>query len=390
MTLTLDNLAFLTSPDGESLLAQLAHEDLSDNQLLPLLMRLRRDYPAEQAGAALSLAQLRLKAVGKFGLVAQKMFFTPDALEQASHPLVSAYRSAQVQGQQVIDAGCSIGADSLALAQAGHSVTGVDLDPLRVALARLNAEALGVAVDFVIGDVTEALPEGDSVFFDPARRDTEGRRLHDVEQYLPPLSTLKGWIVPYIAVKLSPAVALSQLTAYGGSVEFISVGGELKEAILWLGYTDHSAFKATLLQGEQRHHWQSGPERIIAPLDQPRGWLLEPDPALLRAGLVGDLALQLGAAQLDSTIAYLTSDDQPDSPWVRGWRIRDWMPFHLKRLRAYLRENNVGHVTVKKRGFPMTPEEIIPRLKLKGSTSCTLVLTRLQGEPIVMICENFS
>lgn len=390
MTLTLDDLAFLTSPSGESLLAQLAHEDLSETQLLPVLMRLRRDYPAEQAGAALSLAQLRLKAVAKFGPAAQAMFFTPDALEQASHPLVSVYRSAEVQGQQVIDAGCSIGADSLALAQAGHAVIGMDLDPLRVALARLNAAALGLAVDFVVGDVTETLPEGDSVFFDPARRDAAGRRLHEVEQYQPPLSTLKRWSARKIAVKLSPAVALSQLAAYGGSVEFISVSGELKEAILWLGYAERPAFKATLLQGEQRHHWQSGMERISAPLDQPRGWLLEPDPALLRAGLVGDLAVQLGAAQLDSTIAYLTRETLPDSPWVRGWRIRDWMPFHLKRLRAYLRENNVGRVTVKKRGFPMTPEEIIPRLKLKGNTSCTLVLTRLQGEPIVLICDNFS
>jgi SAM-dependent methyltransferase len=390
MTMTADDLVFLTSASGESLLAQLAQEDLSEKQHLPLLMRLRREYSPEQAGAALSLAQLRQKAVDKFGPAAQKMFFTPDALEQASHPLVSAYRSQRVQGQQVIDAGCSIGADSLALAQAGHAVTGVDLDPLRVALARLNAAALGLDAQFVVGDVTEGLPQGDSVFFDPARRDSQGRRLHEVEQYLPPLSTLKRWDAPCVAVKLSPAVALSQVATYGGAVEFISVTGDLKEAILWLGYEGLPAFRATLLTATDQHHWDSGPEKQVAPLDAPREWLLEPDPALLRAGLVGDLAVQLGAAQLDATIAYLTHETRPESSWVRAWRVRDWMPFNLKRLRAYLRENNVGHVTVKKRGFPMTPDEIIPRLKLKGSASCTLVLTRLEGEPIVMICENFS
>ena len=43
----------------------------------------------------------------------------------------------------------------------------------------------------------------------------------------------------------------------------------------------------------------------------------------------------------------------------------------------------------KKRGTAVTPDTLIPQLKLKGSESRTLVLTRYQGQQIVMICEDY-
>jgi hypothetical protein len=104
---------------------------------------------------------------------------------------------------------------------------------------------------------------------------------------------------------------------------------------------------------------------------------------------VADLALELGGAQLDPEIAYITTDEKPDSLWVRAWEILDWMPFNVKKLRAYLREQGVGTVTVKKRGTAVTPEELIAKLKLNGSGSRTIVLTRCQGEHIMIICRDF-
>ena len=93
---------------------------------------------------------------------------------------------------------------------------------------------------------------------------------------------------------------------------------------------------------------------------------------------------------LDETIAYMTTTTQPQSPWVRAWRIIDWMPFHLKRLRAYLRARHIGQVTVKKRGVAITPEELTSKLRLKGGRdSCTIVLTRYQAQPIAIVCEDF-
>jgi hypothetical protein len=146
---------------------------------------------------------------------------------------------------------------------------------------------------------------------------------------------------------------------------------------------------AVLLTGTAVYQWsvRSG---LAAPISQPRGWLVEPDPAIIRAGLVADLAAELGGAQLDPEIAYITTDAKPQTLWGRAWKIIDWMPFNLKKLRAYLREYNVGHITVKKRGTAVTPEDLTARLKLNGSGSRTIVLTRCRGEHVTLVCEDLT
>lgn len=404
MTLALDDLAFLTSPAGEHLLLRLSQADLSDSNTLLLLTALRKDYVAHQSRAALEMARLRSKAVDKFGDYAQRLFFTREALEQASDPLIRRYRATRIGAVQMVDACCGIGADSLAFAQAGAQVTGIDSDVLRVAIARHNAAALGLTAHFEVGDVTRALPAADVVFFDPARRDEQGNRLYDVERYQPPLSIIRGWKQRQVVVKLSPGVELAQVTDYGGLIEFISVDGDLKEAVLWVD-GEETALQATLLNDGKVLHWSNtrvGQRAYVdAPLhghkklnfqtvSEPLIWLVEPDPALIRAGLVQDAAQQFGGRLLDDTIAYFTTDAKPDSPWLRTWRILDWMPFNLKRLRAYLRQQQVGSVTVKKRGTAVTPDMLIPQLKLSGDEERVLVLTRCRGQQIVMICAEYA
>lgn len=387
MTITLDDVEFLASDSGTRVLEQLAGEDLSEANTLRLLTSLRRQVSPQQAGAALEMARLRRKAAEKFGDGARRMFFTRESLEQASDPLVRRYRSRIANRKRVLDVCCGIGSDSLAMAEAGGDVLGLDIDPVRIEIARYNAAALGSTAQFEVTDARGSLPNADMAFYDPARRDDEGRRIYDVEQYEPPLSLIRDWHFPMVAVKLSPGVNLEQLTGYGGSVEFVSVKGDLKEAGLWIG-SDFSGTRATLLIGTEAYHWQPAAQRAESRLSKPRGWLVEPDPALLRAGLVADVTAAFDGWQLDKTIAYFTTDTQPHSPWLRAWKILDWMPFHLKKLRAYLREHHVGKATVKKRGIAVTLEELITGLKLKGDESRTLVLTRHMGNPVVLICSD--
>ncbi len=394
----LDDLGFLSSDAGERVLSRLATEDLRDEHSLKLITSLRKDLSLTQAGASLELARLRKKAVSKFGDDASKLYFTKDALEQASDPSVRAWRVFDPSDKlRVVDACCSIGADSLAFARAGHDVIGLDIDPLRVEMARLNAQALNLQnVRYEVADVRAGVPEADLIFFDPGRRDANGKRIFDVERYQPPLATVRGWGADRIMVKLSPGVDLRQVEPYGNNVSFISVDGELKEAELTVdarikpdSYSaivlgKYPAFlPKVIMVGDARN-------RNVAPISEPRGWLVEPDPAIIRAGLVADLALTLNGAQLDPEIAYITTDEKPNSPWVRAWKINDWMPFNLKKLRAYLRERNVGTVTVKKRGTAVTPEELIAKLKLNGNGSRTIVLSRCRGDQIALVCDDLT
>lgn len=405
MSLSLQDLNFLTSARGTALLDRLAGESLDEAGALALITRLRATHSADEARAALALARVRRKAVERFGEAAARLFLTEDALQQASDPLARAHRAQvlfEAGVQRVIDAGCGIGADTFACASQGMDALGLDRDLPRLVMARLNAAALDLpnarfaAVDLRQG-LPLRLPPGDpsvAVFFDPARRDETGRRLHDVRQYRPPLALIDTWRATRVAVKLSPGVDLAQLEPYlaggRGGVAFVSVEGALKEAVLWRGF-GWAGTRATRLDAAGTHHlWREGAEPEVG-IRAPGAWLLEPDPAAIRATLVRDLAARCGAHLLDASIAYLTADTLPvgeDRVWLRAWRVLDWMPFQLKRLKAHLRAGHVGHLTVKKRGFPMTPEALIARLKPRGSESRTLVVTRHAGAPVVLICED--
>ncbi len=389
--MTPDALAFLTSPAGSRLLADLATQDLSDSRTLAVMSGLRKSYPLAHAAAAMEQARLRRAAEGKFGSDAAVMFFTRDALEQASDSRTRHWRANSLSGK-VIDAGCGIGADSLTYAQVGCEVLGLDLDVERVAIAEYNASSLGVPdrARFSVYDITAGLPEScDWAFFDPARRDSQGRRIHRAESYLPPLSTLKRWTnARQVMVKLSPGIAIDDVRDYGGRLEFLSVDGDLKEAVL-LPSESTQTTRAVLFTGGETHIWDWHALTDLPTVAAPSGWLIEPDSALIRAGLVQHAAIAWGAHQIDDTIAYSTSESRIETPWARSWRILESMPFNLKKLRAYLSERGVGTVTVKKRGHAMTPEELIAGLKLKGTLSRTLVLTRCAGVPYVVICEDY-
>ncbi len=395
MTFSLDDLAFLTSARGKALLEILRGEDLRDSALLGVITGLRKQYTGDEARAAVELARLRAQAVDKFGEDAGKMYFTREALEQASDPLIRRYRSHISFSAELIDIGCSIGSDSLAFASGGKYVTGIDLDPVRIEMARLNAAALGInQAKFVVADAREYMPPETSViFFDPGRRDALGNRIANVERYSPPLSIIRRWKLKggRVMVKLSPGVDIDELEKYPGTLQFVSVSGDLKEAILYYDPDERKLnLAATLITPTDTFYWDAVPSYSDRrPISKPRQWLIEPDPALLRAVKVESAAAQWKAYQLDTTIAYLTAEKAPETPWARSWRILDWMPFSVKRLRAYLRDHNVGTVTVKKRGSAVTPETLIPQLKLNGDESRVIVLTRSQGDPIAIVCDDY-
>lgn len=389
----LESFSDLLTAEGQKVLEAASSLQPREEDFLAHFTMLSRRYPAGIARAALETAILRREAETKFPQ-AERMYFTREALEQATAYAVSSYRARRYEAfPEAADLGCSIGGDSIALARKAHTV-GVDIDPLRLRMAQENLRALGLADRsiFVQADLEYPLPfrgKEIALFFDPARR-SRGRRIFSVRDYHPPLAIVHTWLRKFsaIGVKISPGVDLKEVEEYPAEVEFISLRGELKEAVLWFGELKTARRRATLLPGPHSLGVDRPPEDEPAlPLSEPRAFLLEPDPSILRAGMVGDLGESLGAAQLDPSIAYLTADTPADNPFVRCYPVEDWLPFQLKRLRLYLRERGVGRVTVKKRGSPIQPEALIGDLRLKGEEEKILVLTQLKGKPVVIVCK---
>jgi len=145
-------LAFLNGPEGCAILARLSEADLNEAHTLSLLAELRKTLPADLAGAALTLARLRERGAAKFSR-AGAMFFTSDALEQASGEAIARYRARRFAAAgytRIADLGCGIGGDALALAGVpGTRVIGVDRDPLRLKMARANVCAYGHEADWL-------------------------------------------------------------------------------------------------------------------------------------------------------------------------------------------------------------------------------------------------
>jgi len=382
----------LLTPAGQGALQAAAALEPREVDYLAHFQALRRRYPQELARAALEIAILRAEAGAKFPF-AEKMYFTREALEQASAWQVADYRAGRYRGFDfILDLGCSLGGDTLALAGAALTL-GIDRAPLRLCMAQANLAALGLdqRATLLQADLSQPLPLGGlsgevGLFFDPARR-TGGRRVYSVKAYQPPLEIVLQWLpaFPALGVEISPGARLEELGGYDAEVEFISLGGELKEAMLWFGPLKSAERRATVLPGP--HTMTGSGEQPPPALSEPLDWLYEPDPAVLRAGLVRALGARLEAAQLDPDIAYLTAAEVVITPFARLWRVEAWFPFGLKRLREYLRARRVGRLTVKKRGSPWQPEALIRELRLHGEAERTLFLTHLRGRPIAILAE---
>jgi methylase of polypeptide subunit release factors len=168
----LADLQFLLTPEGQRWLRQTAETPVTSNNHLQVASRLRDQLEPALAQAVLETVLLRQHAAQKFSM-ANQMYFTHPALEQATSETVAIYRAsryAQAGFTRLADLGCGIGGDALALA-AHASLIGVDLDPLRLAMARENVRAYGCADFFspLQADLN-SLPALDvqAVFFDPA------------------------------------------------------------------------------------------------------------------------------------------------------------------------------------------------------------------------------
>jgi SAM-dependent methyltransferase len=382
---------FLLTPAGQAQLAALAEIELDADNHLQVASQLSGEVGPERAHALLETALLRERATAKFSR-ASEMYFTREALQQASAEEVSFYRARRFIRaglNRIADLGCGIGGDSLAMA-ASAQVTGVEWDPLRLAMAQENVRAYGNALRFrpLQADLLELSPLAvDALFADPGRRDEHGRRIYSVHQYRPPLSYLEHWRqkVPHQAVKISPGVSYEELPP-DSEVEFISVNGEVREALLWFGdLRTPVARRATLLPGEQT---LTDGEETEVETGQPRRYLYEPDGSIIRAHLVQQLGNLLAASKIDDDIAYLTADQAQPTPFASCYALDDYFPFQLKRLRAYLRQRDIGSVTIKKRGSPLDPDQLRRRLKLSGDQHCIIFLTKVQGQPMVLVGQQ--
>src|SRR5215218_6155135 len=308
----------LVSGEGRAVLDELPDGALGPDEVLGLGTRLRERHPPELVAAALAQHDLRARAAGKFA-AAGRMWFTREGLEQASaEPLARHRADRYARFGWVADLCCGIGGDLCALAP-GRAALAVDLDPLHLRMARENARVHGAGeVAAACADVQILrLPRSLAVFVDPARR-AGGRRLPAGKSH-PPLAwclELAGRVAA-VGIKAAPGLPLDRVPP-GWEVELLADRRELKEAVLWSPALATTGRRATVFPGPATLAAEPRSTGAAAvPCGPPGAYLLDPSPAVTRAGLVEDLARDLGAWKLDPQIAFLSADQPLRSPFGR-------------------------------------------------------------------------
>lgn len=389
-------LVELLTADGLRLLDSLPPYPTKD-EAVRLVGRLRKEgHSPELVAAVLTQSRLRQKAVGKFGPFAGRMLFTEAGLEQATRLPVAALhagRFARAGLTRVADLGSGIGADSMAMASLDLEVTAVDIDEVTAAIASYNLAPFPTATVRNAAAEDVSLDDFDAVWFDPARR-TAGHadtaRLSSAADYTPSLDLVFGAATSLpTGVKLGPGFDRS-LIPDDAEAQWVSVDGQLVEMALWFGALARPDVRrsALLLADGVHHELHAEADADDAPVRELGDYVHEPDGSVIRARLIGDLAVRLEAGMLGQGIAYLTSDTATTSPFATTFRVLERLPMDEKVLRRTMRDRGIGVLEIKKRGVDVDPAAFRKRMALKGDGSATIILTRIAGKHSALLVER--
>jgi hypothetical protein len=380
----------LLSTDGLRLLDSLEPYESAADVVRTVAELRKAGHSPGLVAAVLTQSKLRAKAVGKFGPFAERMLFTEAGLEQATRLRVAALHAGRFRSAgltRIADLGSGIGADALALAGIELEVTAVERDEVTAAIAAYNLAPFPTAT--VVNDDATAvdLAGFDGVYLDPARRSND-RRLSNPADWSPSLDFAFGLGLP-TGVKLGPGID-RDLIPVGWEAQWVSVDHEVVELGVWSGPLARPGIgRAALVIGAH------GSAELTAGSDsedQPAGdlgaYLYEPDGAVIRARLIGDLARQLDARMLHHQIAYLTADEALQSPFATCFRVVETFSLDERTLKRELKARGIGTIEIKKRGVDIDPASFRKKLSPSGPNSATLILTRLGERRVALLAER--
>lgn len=396
----MSELRALLTPAGLELLDALDPIE-STADVARAVSRLRAaGHAPDLVSAVVGQAHLRSRAAAKFGPFAARMLFTRAGLEQATRLGVAARHAQRIRRAgftDVADLGCGIGGDALAFAGAGLDVRAVDADEVTAAIAAYNLAPFGENA-VVRHDTAEnafaALDDTGTraVWMDPARRTsghTETRRV-SADDYSPSLD----WAFDVASrvptgIKLGPAHDRDALPA-DAEAQWVSADGSVVELVVWSGALAREGVRraALVIRDDRSHELTSSADAVDEPVRELGAFLHEPDGAVIRARLIGDVARSLDAGMLDEHIAYLTSDAALTSPFVQSFRVRETLPANPKAISAALKAHGIGRLEIKKRGVDVDPAAFRKKLTLRGDQEATLILARIGDRRTAILADR--
>jgi len=388
----------LCAPRAQAALEEWSAGGHAHSDALALAKFLRARFEPELARALAEQHALRLRAATKFA-PAERMLLHRKGLEQATRLDVAAWRAGRVRDcaprSVLVDATCGLGADAIAMLRAGLPTLALESDPRTAAFGSHNVHAATGHQCVVLGSANAAPVLADYWSLDPDRREAGSSSL-DPREWSPPLELALGLAraASGACMKLSPSFDLKLHAPEWDPrqpwrASFVSAGGELRECSLWFGEWASGAQpgerEAVLLR--EAETGSSIVSLCELPHQEPAHtmedaaavrWLAEPDAAVIRAGLLGNVARRAGARPLAAQLAYLGSSQPIDDPLLHSWRVLGCSPLDPKRVRRLLAEHDIGPIEVRKRGHPEAAEVLARRFAGPGGQRGQLAIARLE------------
>lgn len=393
---TIDDVAWLVGPEGDRCLQELAgleNTAATDKKLFQFARRLGN----ARASLLSMIWHSRQRGKRKFEY-ADRMFFTPTALEQATDSILAEYKAARFpRDARLADLCCGIGGDLVAMAQVGQ-VSGVELDPLVAEFAAANAKALGKECEVLQGRAEDfPLASVAAWHIDPDRR-ASGKRTTDVDQMQPDMATIAQMLAknPNAAIKLAPATSLPEAWAANCQLEWLGWNRECQQQVAWFGALrkEEADRMATVVsptgpEGELTAQSIQGNGAEPIPFAAGLGkYVYEPVAPVLAAHLTGALAARENCAVLAPGIVYLTSDEWRSTRLMQGFQVMEEMAFDRRKLKARLRELRMGRLEIKVRGVDESPEKIRKQLEVEGERAGVILIYRGRGGVRAIVAER--
>jgi hypothetical protein len=387
-------LEALLQPESLRLLSTLREEHPSGDPA-QLVKALRKSgHSPERVSAVIRQWSLGHKAADKFGNFAHRMLFSTVGLEQSTRLTISSHHAARFENNAVsslCDLGCGIGGDSLAFAGLSLRVLAVEADPVTAALAAYNLQPFDtVTVEHARAEDIDTTPF-DALWCDPARR-SGSLRLNNPADWSPSLE----WVISQAraqpaGIKLAPGMDRDLIPAEM-EAQWISHHGSVAEMVLWSGILKRPGItrSALVLSARGSAELTGSGDAADAPVGVLQDYLVEPDGAIIRARLIGDLARNHAGVMLDESIAYFSAPQPVMTPLAQCFAIEEVVPYNLKRVKDLIARAHLKSVEIKKRGIDVDPAALRKELTLKGSGEKTLILTRAQGERVAILAHRVS
>lgn len=376
MSFTLDEVGFLR--DNLQKILALG----PDLELIPsTLIRDRAVLEKEFGDHARVVSELLAAQRSARGKMPEYWLTDSDAAQQATPQLVAEYRAQLIKdfgAATVHDVTCSVGSEGASIRKQQLSWIGSDLDRVRLAMAQANLADANVLL--CQADALQPISRADVIVADPARR-ANGRRITDPAKLLPPLPDLvEAHRGRELAVKCAPGIDYSE---WSGLVSVASVDGGVKETCLYTEGFGSGIREAVVLRADGSREIVRSDEPDDTTVAEPGTWMIEPDGAIIRAGLVRHWAHRHSLWMVDPHIAFLTGDELPAA--TSGFRFLEAVPF--KRLKAALANYQAGALEILVRGVDVNPDQLRKKMKLKGHRQMAVLIARTGNSPTAYICE---